>query len=283
MLSAVPPLPELRFAGIPAASRHRYAGDRFSYMEAGPEDAPAVLLLHGIGANAMHWRWQFAGLADRYRVIAWNAPGYMLTDALTKDWPETRDYADALADFLDALGIRHCHLVGNSFGSRVAHAFVVHHPGRAMSLATTGTSVGVKGLTEAQKAAILAARAGQIASGGFGFGTRVDALLGSRCPPAVKPIVQTTLRATNPAGFMQAVRQSLLGFHSPDHAASFALPVLLLQGSEDRVSPFESNGALFVRAVPHSKVEVLEGYGHLPEVEAPDTVNALLRRFFGQQ
>jgi pimeloyl-ACP methyl ester carboxylesterase len=45
-------------------------------------DAPSLVLLHGVGANSMHWRFQLAGLSDRFRVIAWNAPGYMLSDAL---------------------------------------------------------------------------------------------------------------------------------------------------------------------------------------------------------
>jgi len=75
-------LPELRFLQIPAASRHRYDGDRFSYMEAAPGDAPPLLLLHGIGSNSMGWRFQLDGLAGRFRVIAWNAPGYMLSDNL---------------------------------------------------------------------------------------------------------------------------------------------------------------------------------------------------------
>jgi len=95
-MADLPPLPELRFCEIPANSRHRYVGDRFCYMEAGHVDLPPVLLLHGIGANSLHWRFQLAGLADRFRLIAWNAPGYLLSDNLRAATPSCRDYSDAL-------------------------------------------------------------------------------------------------------------------------------------------------------------------------------------------
>jgi len=43
-------------------------------------DAPVIVALHDLGDNAMQWRFQLAGLSDCFRVVAWNAPGYLLSD-----------------------------------------------------------------------------------------------------------------------------------------------------------------------------------------------------------
>ena len=63
----------------------------------------AIVFLHGIGGNSMDWRFQLAGQSDSFRVIAWNAPGCVLSDGFKTDKPGCREYADALADFLDPL------------------------------------------------------------------------------------------------------------------------------------------------------------------------------------
>ena len=74
------------------------------------------------------------GCRIAFRVVAWNAPGYILSDAFKTEWPTCQDYADALADFLAALKLDRVNIVGNSFGSRVAQCFAIHYPQRVISL-----------------------------------------------------------------------------------------------------------------------------------------------------
>lgn len=276
-MNNVPPLPELCFVEIPATSRHRYVGDRFSYMEAGRSDADLVLLLHGIGGNSLYWRFQFAGLADRFRLIAWNAPGYFLTDNLRAETPSAKDYADALCDFASAVGVAHFAVIANSFGTRVAQCFAHYHPGQISCAVFTGTSFPEE--LPDDRAHGLAARAKMIERGAYAFGERAAALLGPSASADTLALVRQTVRATNPSGFMQAARFIASG-EMPPLGNGLTMPLLMIQGDQDRVTPVEPNAARLAAAVSGASIVMLPGIGHLPEVEAPKVVNELAEQHF---
>jgi len=80
---------------------------------------------------------------------------------------------------------------------------------------------------------------------------------------------------------MHGVKLSLLDGYSPEEvAANVDIPVLLISGSEDRVNPIDKNAAILAKAIPNSRLEIIEGLGHLPEVEAPEQINRMLQDFF---
>ena len=112
---------------------------------------------------------------------------------------------------------------------------------------------------------------------------RVNALLGSGASPELVELVRNAARATNPRGFMQGVKLGLAdGYSPPEVAAKVAVPVLMISGDEDQVNPVDTNAAVLQKAMPKARLEIIKGIGHLPQVEAPERVNALLREFLAQ-
>src|ERR1700743_1424416 len=87
---------------------------RFAYESAGDPGKTPLVFLHGIGGAARAWRAQIAAFGDRYHALAWDMPGYGGTAALASVSIAT--LADALQDFLQAVGGPRPVLVGHSIG-----------------------------------------------------------------------------------------------------------------------------------------------------------------------
>jgi pimeloyl-ACP methyl ester carboxylesterase len=114
-------------------------GIDMAYVEVGPSDGPAVILLHGLTDSARSWSQAMAALHDldpTLRIIALDQRGHGQTSmpsdpACPKD-PKTcftpKLFSDDLAAFLDARGIAKATVAGHSMGSFIAQEFALDHP-----------------------------------------------------------------------------------------------------------------------------------------------------------
>jgi len=115
------------------ATHHRYAtvdGRRLFYREAGRNDAPVVVLLHGFPASSFMFRGLIPELADRYRVIAPDHLGFGFSDAPSVD--EVTYTFDALTDLtwklLVKLEVERCALYVQDYGAPIGWRLALKHP-----------------------------------------------------------------------------------------------------------------------------------------------------------
>ncbi|MFN3300511.1 MAG: alpha/beta fold hydrolase [Sediminibacterium sp.] len=278
----VPPLPEMSYASV--VDKSKFLGDRWSYMEAGDKNSPVIICMHGYGGSSVDWRYQMFDLSDTYRVIAWNAPGYMLSDELRTNYPYAKDYADALADFMDALKIDKAYLVGNSFGSRVAQVFAYYYPQRVIKMAFAGPSAGKRNLSFEERQKYYNMRYDQIKDGPYAFtNKRVESLLAPNSSQELIELARNGMRGVNASMFMKGVNFMMAEDHYPELIATKAImPTLIMAGTEDKVSPVATNAQEIAKYYKNYKLEIFQGIGHLPHLEAPNSVNSLIRNFFGE-
>jgi pimeloyl-ACP methyl ester carboxylesterase len=116
-----------------ARVHHRYAtvgGHRLFYREAGPADAPVVLLLHGFPASSFMFRTLIPQLADRYRVLAPDHLGFGWSDAPPAgEFDYTFDaLTDLTAGLLDQLGVRRYAIYVQDYGAPIGWRLALRDP-----------------------------------------------------------------------------------------------------------------------------------------------------------
>jgi pimeloyl-ACP methyl ester carboxylesterase len=135
---------------IPLTSIHHVDADgvRIFYREAGSPDAPVVLLLHGFPSSSFQYRELMPRLADRYRVIAPDLPGFGFTEV-----PEARKYVytfEALAQtilaFTDALGLKRYALYVFDYGAPTGFRLAMMRPERVTAIVSQNGNAYEDGL-----------------------------------------------------------------------------------------------------------------------------------------
>jgi pimeloyl-ACP methyl ester carboxylesterase len=140
----------LEKAHVASARIHRIQADGVNvfYREAGPVDAPVVLLLHGFPTSSFQYRELIPLLADRYRVIAPDLPGFGFTEV-----PPERRYQytfDALARtillFTEVLELKRYALYVFDYGAPTGFRLAMAHPERVSAIVTQNGNAYEEGL-----------------------------------------------------------------------------------------------------------------------------------------
>ena len=250
-----------------------------TYREAGA--GPALVLLHGIGSAARTFDDQLVALSNGLRVVAWDAPGYGGSTCLANEWPVPADYAAALDGFLDATGIRSCHLLGHSLGALMAASFAADRPQRILSLSLASVAGGHARMAAAEREKLLAQRVGDLAElGPRGMAEkRGPRLLGPDATPAMIRRVVDTMAAVRPDGYAQGARMLAAGDVKADIARlPAAMKVQFLYGDADVITPPARNTEIAALR-PQAPVHVIAGAGHAVYLEKPEKLNAILSSF----
>jgi pimeloyl-ACP methyl ester carboxylesterase len=115
-------------------------GLRIHYQEAGPENAPPLILIHGFISSNLVWSDVFLPLAEAgFRVISPDLPGYGYSDKPADGRYTINAQAHAVLRLMDRLGIEKATIVGASYGGAVAATIALDNPERVERLVLVGT------------------------------------------------------------------------------------------------------------------------------------------------
>lgn len=269
-------------------------GDLEVYIQRTGEGEPPLVLLHGFGASLFSWREVIHPLAENAFVVAYDRPGFGLTERPLPPYPQeespysTPAQVELVVDLMDSLNIEEAVLVGNSAGGTIALQTALEHPDRITALVLLSPAVYEGGGTPAFVKPLF--QLPQIQRLGPLFARNIRTW-GQRLletawhDPAriTQDIYDGYTRPLQVENWDRALWELVLASEQPDLASrmeELSLPVLVITGDDDRVVPTE-NSIRLAGEIPGAELVVLPGCGHVPQEECPqaflDAVMAFLQ------
>jgi pimeloyl-ACP methyl ester carboxylesterase len=266
------------------------------YREAGPEDAPVVLLPHGYPCSSYEFRNLMPRLADRWRLLAPDFPGSGFSDTPETFRYDFNGFAEFLAKFADAVKAERFALYLHDFGSQIGLRLAINHPERIAALVIQNGDIyedvlgpkyaGIKAYwddpTEDKKKQFLEA----VSESGFRdeFLNDVRPELQALIPPDLWQLhwsLMTERRKQIAVDVIAGLRdnrawfpryQAYLREHQPK--------TLIAWGPQDGYMP-EPSARAYLRDLPNAELHLLDGGHWLLETQLEE-VAALMRDFLGR-
>ncbi len=263
------------------------------YLRAGT--GPPLVLLHGVGDNALIWRWVLPALANTHQVYAPDLPGS--GDSAKPD----ADYSPAfftqfLVALLDALEVESTAVIGSSLGGLVGLRLSLSEPERVASLSLVASAGLGREVTYALRSLALPGYGGLAAAWAKrppGAAQRIvgrSALLFARPRRVPREWLKEQYRLARLPGFLQAQLASVraqVGLKGQleiltNQLPRLQMPVHILWGTRDRVFPYSQGQEALVH-LQKGSLDLIPDCGHLPHVERPDNFLNSLKPFLKEQ
>ncbi|MEA2256292.1 MAG: hypothetical protein QOG35_2337 [Solirubrobacteraceae bacterium] len=272
----------------------RLPGRRVSALTTG--EGPDVVCIHGLGATKASFFDTAAALTHAgYRVHALDLPGFGSSSKPLAAPYSARWFAESVVGVMDALDVERAHLVGNSMGGRVAIEVGLRAPERVGGLGLLSPAVAFVKRDWHPLVRLLRPELGllphnlgraRVARQFWSLFADPDQVDPSVADVVVDEFQRIYASAGARRAFLTAARNLYLdkpfgrgGFYP--RLAELESPSLFVWGTHDRLIPpgFRRHVAEWL---PSAEQVVLDGCGHVPQVERPDQTIGLLGRFFTQ-
>ncbi len=268
------PVEETQEGTVASAYRfHEVDGIRVRYARKGG-GAATVLFLHGFGGDLDNWLFNFDALAEHNTVIALDLPGHGQSDRKLPG-RTLAELARFVAHFLDAVEVERAHLVGHSMGGAIAAQVAIDHPRLVESVALIGSAGLGDEINASYTAGFIAAQSRR------DLRPVVEQLFAT--PDLVsRQLLDDLLKYKRLDGVTELLTELNLGLfvqgrqrEQPGRRLGAAgTRVLVVWGAADRIIP-----PTHARHAPaNAVVTVIDGAGHMVQMEKASEVNRLLRR-----
>jgi len=243
----------------------------------GPAAAPPLLLIHSLGASGHVFDPLVPALAPAFRVVRYDLPGHGLSSPpAAGTGASVAELARGAAALLDRLGIGRAHVFGLSLGGQVALALAAATPGCVdrLVLCATAPRLGSPELWSQRIDAVKSAGLASIADAVLarwttaGFAARA---------PADAAGLRAMLLATHPDGYAAGCA-ALRDADLRAQCGQVSAPTLAIAGERDPAAPLADVQAM-AAAIRGARLAVIPAAAHLPPVERPAEVAALLADF----
>jgi pimeloyl-ACP methyl ester carboxylesterase len=280
--------PDPEWPGIRWAEHRRRVelpGATVDYVEIGAGEP--ILFLHGISGCWQNWLETLPHFGRAHRAIALDLPGFG-TSPMPSWEISIPAYGQLIQDFCEELGLQRVTVVGNSMGGFVATEAVTASPRRFERLALVSAAgiintwnpearATVTGFAWKKFGPVVADRGRWIVSHRRSRELALAPFV--RYPNRLRPdlLLEQLAGGARGPGFSDALK-SLISHDIRERLARIAMPTLIVWGLSDRVIPVAA-AASYHRRIPHSRLEIFERTGHVPQLERPLRFNLVLDEF----